>query len=91
MKTHSTIISLALAFFVFAGEDPARQVAVSTSHQRAKHLITVTDDFIVDVYHNGVRVADSKRRMRLERFGATVEQINIALGLLGWIRRKKAS
>ena len=75
MKIHTTTLSLTLAFFVLAGDTPESQVAEVNSDQRAKHLITVADDFIVDVYHNGVRVADGKRRLLVERFGATVERI----------------
>ena len=43
----------------------------------ADHIITVTDDFVVDVFHNGDLVPDSKRGQLLDRFGASVERINI--------------
>ncbi len=52
---------------------------------RANYLITVTDDFIVNVYHNGRRIPDSKRRMLLERFGATVERIDVPVHEGDWL------
>ncbi len=52
---------------------------------RAKYLITTTDDFIVDVYHNGKHVPDSKRVLENEIFGATVERINIQVHKGDWI------
>ena len=40
-------------------------------------LFTVADDFVVDVYHNGVKVPDAKRTLLHEVFGATAERIDI--------------
>jgi hypothetical protein len=39
------------------------------------HLITVTDDFIVDAWVNGRRIDDTSRQLLAEIFGATVERI----------------
>ena len=52
---------------------------------RAKYLITVADDFIVDVYQNGRCVPASKRELRAEIFGATVERINIEVKKGDWL------
>ena len=52
---------------------------------RASYLITVADDFIVDIYHNGRAVPDSKRQMIEERYGATAERINIEVRKGDWL------
>ena len=51
----------------------------------AQYLYTVADDFIVDVYYNGERVPDAKRHVLLERFGATVERIDVAVRSGDWL------
>jgi hypothetical protein len=48
-------------------------------------LFTVTDDFIVDLYHNGVKVPDERRTLLKEVFGATVERIDVKLHEGDWI------
>ena len=52
---------------------------------RAHQVITVTDDFVVDVYHNGVRVPDPKRKLLLDRFGATVESSRLEVLRGDWL------
>jgi hypothetical protein len=52
---------------------------------RAKYLITTADDFIVDVYHNGQLVPDAKRTLLEERFGATVERIDVEVRRGDWV------
>src|SRR5438067_12701216 len=52
---------------------------------RAAYLITVADDFIVDVLHNGRAVPDSKRQMIKERYGATADRINIEVRKGVWL------
>lgn len=49
------------------------------------HLIAVVDDFIVDIYHNGERVPDSKRTLLNEIHGATVEKIDVQLRKGDWL------
>src|SRR5881409_3767995 len=51
----------------------------------AQYLYTVADDFIVDVYYNGERVPDARRNMLLERFGATVERIDVPVRKGDWL------
>ena len=51
----------------------------------ADHLFTVADDFIIDVYHNGEKVPDTKRTLLLERFGATAERIDIEVRQGDWL------
>jgi hypothetical protein len=51
----------------------------------AKHLYSVADDFIVDVWRNGVRVPDAQRTMLAEIFGATVEKIDVEVRSGDWL------
>jgi hypothetical protein len=48
-------------------------------------VITVADDFVVEVYHNGVRVPDTKRHLLLDRFGATAESTAIEVQQGDWL------
>lgn len=52
---------------------------------RARHVITVADDFVVEVYHNGKRVPDNRRKLLLNRYGATVERIDIEVREGDWL------
>lgn len=45
--------------------------------QLSTHLITATNDYIVDAYHNGVKIPDTQREMLHEHYGATVEKIQV--------------
>lgn len=51
----------------------------------ARTLIAVADDFIVDVYHNGVKVPDDRRELVVEVFGATVERIKVDVRKGDWL------
>src|SRR3954468_24396185 len=66
--------------------DPGKQLAsLARDGAVANYLVTVADDFVVEVYHNGQRVPDSARELILERFGATGEKINIAVKSGDWL------
>ena len=52
---------------------------------RTDYLVTVADDFIVDLYHNGKLVPDGRRKVLLERFGAIVERIRLQVRDGDWI------
>jgi hypothetical protein len=52
---------------------------------RAKYLVTVTDDFIVDVYRNGQKIENPARILLEERFGATVERIEVPVYSGDWM------
>lgn len=68
---------VALAVVTMPCQVPNHDVpAVPVNPLRANYLITVADDFIVDIYLNGKPVADSQRTLLEERFGATVERID---------------
>nr|MBA3312116.1 hypothetical protein [Planctomycetaceae bacterium] len=43
------------------------------------------DDFVVDVYHNGVKVPDEKRHLLEERFGATAERVDVEVRRGDWL------
>jgi hypothetical protein len=51
----------------------------------AKHLITVTDDFVAEAYKNGVRIPDAKRKLLEENYGATAERIHADIRPGDWL------
>ncbi|WP_435008581.1 hypothetical protein P12x_005789 [Tundrisphaera lichenicola] len=51
----------------------------------ARTLIAVVDDFIVDIYHNGVKVPDDRRELVDEIHGATVERITLDVRRGDWL------
>ena len=51
----------------------------------ADRLYAVTDDFIVDLYHNGRKVADARRELIEEVYGATAEKIELELRPGDWL------
>lgn len=50
-----------------------------------KYLITVADDFIVEVYHNGKQLPETQRELLAEIFGATAEKIQVAVHEGDWL------
>ena len=62
---------------------PAKPAPVPPA--RAHYLITAADDFVVEVYHNGRRVPDSRRHLLLERFGATAERVDLEVRPGDWL------
>jgi hypothetical protein len=52
---------------------------------RANYVVTVADDFVVDVYLNGRLVPESRRHLTEEVFGATREKIDIKVTRGDWI------
>ncbi|MFO0891585.1 MAG: hypothetical protein U0790_20880 [Isosphaeraceae bacterium] len=51
----------------------------------ATRLFTVADDFVIDVYHNGLKVPDAQRSLLVERFGATAERIDLQVRRGDWL------
>lgn len=51
----------------------------------ATHLVTVTDDFVVEAYKNGVRIQESQRTLLNEIFGATVERMAVDVRPGDWL------
>ncbi|HVJ82104.1 MAG TPA: hypothetical protein VNC50_13630 [Planctomycetia bacterium] len=52
---------------------------------RAKYLYATADDFMVDVWHNGAKIPDSRRTLLHEIFGATVERIDLDVAAGDWL------
>jgi hypothetical protein len=52
---------------------------------RAKYLITTADDFVVDMYLNGKPIPDAKRTLLEERYGATVERVDVEVHRGDWL------
>ena len=59
--------------------------AVRRGEVIANAIYIVADDFVVDVYHNGEKVPDSRRTMLEEIYGATVEKIEVEVREGDWI------
>ncbi|HUB66048.1 MAG TPA: hypothetical protein VL981_01025 [Candidatus Methylacidiphilales bacterium] len=66
---------------IIAGSSPSH----SRENLRANFIITVADDFVVDVYDNGKVVPDTQRHLLSEMFGATREQIDLQVFRGDWI------
>ena len=66
------------------GDAPA-QLPASPAGIMAGSLITVADDFIIDVYHNGVKLPDDRRELVVEVHGATVERIKVDVRPGDWL------
>jgi hypothetical protein len=64
---------------------PASWPVITDAPVLATRLLTVADDFIVDLFHNGEKVPDTRRRLEAEVFGATVERIELELREGDWL------
>jgi hypothetical protein len=74
------VLALTLGLLSFAsGSIRADDDVVATS------LVTVADDFIVDIYHDGRVVPDAHRHLLEETFGATTERIDLHVKRGDWI------
>jgi len=51
----------------------------------ANYVVTVADDFVVDIYQNGKVVPDSSRHMISETFGAMAERTDIEVHRGDWL------
>ncbi len=51
----------------------------------ANWLTIVAKDFVTEIYHNGERIADRKRKLLLDRFGASVERVDIQVRRGDWL------
>ena len=77
--------SIAFACLFFAYGCTTTQPESRSPRVRAYKVITVTDDFVVDVWLNGERVPPEKRKSLLDRFGASVEETAIEVRKGDWI------
>jgi hypothetical protein len=51
----------------------------------ADYVVTVADDFVVDIYLNGKRVTDGRRTLADEVYGATSEKVDIPVREGDWL------
>lgn len=51
----------------------------------AKSLATAADDFVVEVYHNGQKVPDTRRAIVEEVYGATSEKVDVEVRTGDWL------
>ncbi len=63
----------------------ARPPEVGKGKVLASQVFTVADDFVVDAYHNGLRVPEAKRTLLAEQFGATAERIDLEVREGDWL------
>jgi hypothetical protein len=87
MKTNSWLKHILLMALcpLMAGCATSRQCERSEVPLRANYVVTVADDFVVDVYLNGIRIPDAKRQMLVELFGATSERVNVQVHKGDWL------
>ncbi|MDB6139133.1 MAG: hypothetical protein JWO94_2205 [Verrucomicrobiaceae bacterium] len=52
---------------------------------RARYIVTVADDFVVEVYHNGRAIPHARRQLLCEKFGATAEKIEVEVHAGDWL------
>ena len=88
--TRSLAIGTVLVLLTTLGAARARAQPVSGTAETqtqimARHLFTVADDFVVDVYHNGIKVPDDKRTLLVEKFGATAERVDVEVKKGDWL------
>lgn len=84
----SLMLSLGAAATLRAETAVPKSVEKQARHSKnllAAHLITVTDDFVVEAYRNGVRIKDDQRTLLNEIFGATVERMNVEVRPGDWL------
>lgn len=75
-----------LTFFELAdGLDKGLARPIRRGEVIANAIYTVADDFIVEVYHNGMKVPAARRTMLEEIYGATVEKIEIEVREGDWV------
>lgn len=77
-------LAVGIAFLVAVGLAHA-DAGPSRGRVVAEHVFCVADDFIVEVYLNGVKLADDKRTLVEERFGATAERIDVEVREGDWL------
>src|SRR5687768_17044710 len=65
--------------------NPRRAAESKATGVQARHLITVANDYIVEVCRNGKRIPDAKRELLEERFGATAERITVDVRKGDWL------
>jgi serine/threonine protein kinase len=77
--------TVALEHSNLATVSPQHPAATMTPPLRARYLVTVTDDFVVDLYHNGLKVPDSERYELQQVYGATAEKVQLEVRKGDWL------
>jgi hypothetical protein len=89
MRLNCCITAALGLLLAFSAAPPPTAAETRSSREastlRARYVITVADDFVVDVFHNGKAVPDAKRTLLEERFGATAERLNIEVRKGDWL------
>jgi hypothetical protein len=86
MKRFVTVAALAaLAATALSGISARGKSATPRGEVIARQVFTAADDFVVEVYHNGLKVPDEKRSMLVEQFGATAERVDVEVREGDWL------
>jgi serine/threonine protein kinase len=64
---------------------PVSAAAVTSPPLLATRVYAAVDDFIVDVYHNGQKLSDTRRKVVNEVFGASSEQLDVTVREGDWL------
>lgn len=81
----STLMTVATLVLLAAVPAQGQTKSNKPDEALAEYLYTVADDFIVDVYYNGERVPDARRKFLMDRFGASAERIDVAVRPGDWL------
>jgi len=68
-----------------ADENKRNRAAIAPGYILADYVYAVADDFVVDVFQNGKRVADDQRKLINDTYGATAEKIEVTVRQGDWL------
>lgn len=85
MKSMTLVLAIGCLGFATGCATPAKEIRPTSSLIRAHRVVTMANDFVVEVYHNGVRVPDARRKLLLDRFGAMAESTQIDVLRGDWL------
>jgi hypothetical protein len=81
----ASLVLAALMAPMVRGEALNAEEASPKSDVLCQYLVTVANDYIVEAYRNGEKVPDEKRELILDRFGATIEKIQMEVRRGDWL------
>ncbi|MEM1297216.1 MAG: hypothetical protein AAGH89_17760 [Verrucomicrobiota bacterium] len=67
------------------GPIPSEKLVHETDGLLARSMVIVAKDFVIDAYINGERIPRDRRRLLLDRYGASVERINVSVSPGDWL------
>ncbi|MGV3532405.1 MAG: hypothetical protein ACO1QR_08550 [Chthoniobacteraceae bacterium] len=70
---------------VEVGPPLVAEVKTPKPAKETSYVVTVTNDFVVEAYKNGMQIPKESRELLLDRFGATAERINVSVAPGDWL------